>query len=116
MSFLRFIVGILSVWRVTHLLHGEDGPGDMFVRLRHFAGEGFWGTLLDCFYCLSLWVAVPFALLLGRNWKDRLVLIPALSGGALLMERLTSDRQKAQVPFYVEDEEDRDDVLRRKKG
>jgi hypothetical protein len=115
MSFLRFIAGILSVWRITHLLNGEDGPGDVFVRLRRLAGQGFWGSLLDCFYCLSLWVAVPFALFLGKKWKDRLVLITALSGGAILLERLTAGEQKTQVPFYIEDEEDSHVMLRRKK-
>jgi hypothetical protein len=105
MSLLRFIVAVLSVWRVTHLLVGEDGPGDILVRLRRSLGGGFWGSLFDCFYCLSLWVAIPFALLAGRRWKDRLLLIPGLSGGAILLERLTARRPDDQVPFFVEDEE-----------
>ena len=27
---------------------------------RGLAGSGVWGGLLDCFYCLSLWIAIPF--------------------------------------------------------
>src|ERR1035438_7929939 len=59
------VLGILAVWRVTHLLNGEDGPWEIFVRLRKLAGAGFWGELLDCFYCLSLWISLPFATLLS---------------------------------------------------
>ena len=97
--FYALIVGILGVWRITHLLNAEDGPGKVFVRLRKLAGFGFWGELLDCFYCLSLWVAGPFAYLIGSGWVERLLLWPALSGAAVLLERAT-----AQAPaYYAED-------------
>ena len=88
MSWHRLLLGILCVWRLTHLLAAEDGPGRILARLRRRAGSGFWGTLLDCFHCLSLWVAVPFAWLLGEGWRERLLLWLALSGAAILTERL----------------------------
>jgi len=84
------VLGVLGVWRVTHLLFAEDGPWAVVIRLRRWAGTGFWGSLLDCFYCLSVWVAAPFALLLASGWKERLLLWPALSAGAILIERVTS--------------------------
>jgi len=86
--FYGFILGVLGVWRLTHLLNAEDGPWKVFVRLRKLAGSGFWGELLDCFYCLSLWVAAPFALLLTSSWREGLLLWLALSGGAILLERV----------------------------
>jgi hypothetical protein len=86
----RFVLGVLAVWRVTHLLFAEDGPWDVVVRVRRRAGGGFWGRLLDCFYCLSLWIAAPLAVLLGSGWAERLLLWPALSAGAILLERATS--------------------------
>ena len=86
----ELVVGVLVVWRVTHLLFAEDGPWDVVIRLRRQAGVGFWGKLLDCFYCLSLWIAAPLALLLTSGWAERLLLWPALSAGAILLERLTS--------------------------
>ena len=64
---LWFLISALAVWRATHLLHAEDGPWDVFLRLRRLSGEGMIGRLFDCFYCLSLWVAAPFALLSSRN-------------------------------------------------
>ena len=106
MRFYWLLLGVLSVWRVTHLLYGEDGPGGLFVRLRLWAGAGFWGGLLDCFYCLSLWVAAPLALLLGETWGERFLLWPALSAGAILLERLTVRERAAPHAPYVEDEEE----------
>lgn len=51
-------LSLLCVWRITHLLQAEDGPWDLLVRFRRMAGSGFVGELLDCFYCLSLWVTL----------------------------------------------------------
>jgi hypothetical protein len=87
-----FVLGVLAVWRVTHLLNAEDGPGDAFVKVRRLAGNGFWGRLLDCFYCLSLWVSIPAAVLLANSWHEMVLLWLALSGGACLFERATGVR------------------------
>lgn len=87
-SLYGFILGVLGVWRITHLLNAEDGPGQVLVRLRRLAGSGFWGELLDCFYCLSLWVAAPFAWLLASGWREGFMLWLALSGAAILLERM----------------------------
>jgi hypothetical protein len=85
--FYGFILAVLAVWRVTHLLNLEDGPWEILARLRRLVGSGSGGELLDCFNCLSLWVALPFALLLASSWRDGLLLWLALSGGAILLER-----------------------------
>lgn len=86
MQLFWFVVGIMAAWRVTHLLNGEDGPWKISVRLRRSAGNSVLGEMLDCFYCLSLWVAVPFALFLGQDWAERILIWPALSAGAILLE------------------------------
>jgi hypothetical protein len=114
MRFYLLTLGILAVWRITHLLNAEDGPWDLLVRFRRLAGEGVWGSLLDCFYCLSVWVAAPFAYGLGNDWKERLLLWPALSGGAILAERLTANRDRRAPPpaVYYEEPEENPDVLR----
>ena len=101
MPFDRFLIGCLGVWRVTHLLNAEDGPWDISAKLRRGAGPGFFGRLLDCFYCLSLWVAAPFAWFLGTEHGERFQLWLALSAGAILLERLTS-RPKMIAPFEEE--------------
>jgi hypothetical protein len=97
MQFYKLVLGILSVWRITHLLQAEDGPWDVVVHLRHRAGDGFWGHLLDCFYCLSVWIATPFAIYAGETFSQRILLWPALSAGAILLERIT-DRGRGAAP------------------
>jgi hypothetical protein len=96
-------IGALCCWRVTHLLNAEDGPGEILVRFRRLAGAGFFGQLLDCFYCLSLWVAAPLAALLATGWRDGLLLWLSISAAAILLERATSRGPVATAPFYEEE-------------
>lgn len=86
---MQFAVLILAVWRITHLLQAEDGPWDIVYKLRKAVGNGFWGSLMDCFHCLSLWVALPFGWYLGEGWLDKCFLWLALSGAAILLETQT---------------------------
>lgn len=117
MRFYWLILGCLGVWRITHLLQAEDGPFDLMVRLRRGVGDGFWGSLLDCFYCLSLWTALPFALLIGAEWKEWLLLWLAFSAGAIILQRITSDRHPDAPPaLFFEDKEKDHVMLRQEKG
>jgi hypothetical protein len=102
MHFYWLALGVLAVWRVTHLLNAEDGPWNLVVRLRRRAGNGFWAGLLDCFYCLSLWIAVPLAYFIGSRWFERLLLWLALSAGAILLERLAPE---TTAPLYTVEED-----------
>jgi hypothetical protein len=111
MDFYWLALGVLGVWRLTHLLQAEDGPWDLIVRLRGAVGHGFWGSLLDCFYCLSLWIAAPFAWFLGDSWKEIVLLWLALSGGASLLERLTGHGENSEVQYWEKEESD-DGMLR----
>ena len=89
MNGFSFILTLLAVWRVTHLVQGEDGPFNLVVRLRTLAGNSFAGKLMDCFYCLSLWVALPAGFFLEKGWVARLIAWLALSGGAILLEKFS---------------------------
>jgi hypothetical protein len=91
-AWLRFVLAVLAVWRVTHLLAAEDGPGEVVARLRARLGAGLLGRLMDCFYCLSVWVAAPFAGFVAQRPVDLVVVWLALSGGASLLERATAPR------------------------
>lgn len=116
MHYYWLVLGVLALWRLTHLLQAEDGPWDLVVRLRRRAGHGFFGQLLDCFYCLSLWLAVPLAYALGTSLAEQLLLWPALSGGAILLERLTAPRDAEPPALYLEDPEDSHGMLRQGEG
>jgi|SRR5450755_389754 hypothetical protein len=85
----RFVVGALATWRVTHLLADEDGPADVVVRLRAHAGAGRLGGLMDCFYCLSVWVAAPVTVAVTRGRRPDPMTWLALSGAACLLEQAT---------------------------
>ncbi len=113
---IRLILAVLATWRITHLLAREDGPGDVVVRLRARLGGSFAGRLMDCFYCLSMWVAAPLAFFVARDPADRLVAWLALSGAACLLERI--GQQPTSIELMPEQEEndegENQDVLRPK--
>lgn len=108
-DFYWLIVSVLATWRVSHLLHAEDGPWNVIVSLRAAAGAGFFGEMMDCFYCLSIWVALPIAFLTGVGWLDRLLLWPALSAASILVDRAipehTARRDAPPSPVQVPDKE-----------
>jgi hypothetical protein len=83
----RFVLAILATWRVTHLLASEDGPADLIVRFRALLGKSVAGSLMDCFNCVSLWIAAPAALFVSRTLGEWFFSWLALSGGACLLER-----------------------------
>jgi hypothetical protein len=85
----RFLVAALAVWRVTHLIAHEDGPWDLLARTRRTFAKSVIGKLMSCFYCLSIWVAVPFVWFVTRMPIEMLVSWLALSGAAVLLERAT---------------------------
>jgi hypothetical protein len=88
---LRFLLATLATWRVSHLLSAEDGPADLVIRLRERAGAGQLGALMDCFYCLSIWVAAPLALTVAARRRDLPIAWAAISGAACLLEQATTD-------------------------
>ena len=102
MRWYLLVLGSLGVWRLTHLLNVEDGPWAILARLRGAGGQGIRRELLGCFHCLSLWVALPFAVALGSGWGEKVLTWPALSAAAILLERLTG---AAEPAIYTEDEQ-----------
>jgi hypothetical protein len=88
----RLALGALATWRVTHLIAEEDGPFDGIVRLRTRVGDTWLGELMDCFYCLSVWVSAPAAAAVARRRRDLPLTWLALSGAACLLEQATRER------------------------
>ena len=95
---MAFVLAVLATWRVTHLLASEDGPADLIVRFRALLGESLAGKLMDCFYCLSLWIAAPAALFVSRRPLEWTMTWLALSGAACLLERMTDKSAAVQAP------------------
>jgi hypothetical protein len=101
-NWFRFTLAVLATWRVTHLLTSEDGPADLIVRFRAFLGESVVGKLIDCFYCLSLWLGAPAALFVSRDPVEWLVSWLATSGGACLLERAFGKQAQESESAVIE--------------
>jgi Protein of unknown function (DUF1360) len=106
-SWIRLVVAVLATWRVTHLLAHEDGPADLIFRFRMRLGQSLAGQLMDCFYCLSLWIAAPAAWFVSRVPVEWLACWLALSGGACLLERMGKEpvmmQSMSQAKGEIED-------------
>ncbi|MEO5681151.1 MAG: DUF1360 domain-containing protein [Chitinophagaceae bacterium] len=100
-----FVLIVLAAWRITHLFAKEDGPFDIIYLIRKKAGTGFFGKLLDCFYCTSVWVALPFGIYTGYGWAEKLLYWLSISGAACLLEQATAVKtnNKPGPPDYKED-------------
>lgn len=96
---LEVVVLALATWRLTSLLVWEDGPFEMFARLRHLLGVRYDETSLAygtnwfakgvvCPACASVWFGTLWGvayLLWHPTWYIALPL--ALSAGAIALER-----------------------------
>ena len=66
----EMIVLGLAVWRVASIISNEEGPFDIFGRLRLWAGEyevnnirsatTWYGKGLTCIFCVSVWFGFLF--------------------------------------------------------
>ena len=94
---MRFVLCVLATWRLTHLFVYEDGPGDLVVKLRCCLGDSFFGLVMDCFYCASVWLAFPFAFAITHDVWGWLVSWLAISGAAALLEQAS---QRETTPSH----------------
>jgi hypothetical protein len=83
-----FAIASFATWRLSHLIAREDGPFGLIVRLRLRLGDGVLGRAMDCPHCLSLWLAMPFALLLADRPLSWIAAWLAIAGAASLLQHL----------------------------
>lgn len=105
MTTLKITIAALAVWRLTHLMNVEDGPWRLFEWVRCGLRRVALGELIDCFYCLSLWMAAPFAFWIGADWPERTALWLALSAAAILINRLVEVQAESPAPAALYYEE-----------
>jgi hypothetical protein len=86
----KYLILVIVVWRITHLISAEDGPFDMIIKIRKLVGNSFFGKLMDCFYCLSIWVGFACACFVTLEFKEILILTLFYSGASILLEKLTN--------------------------
>lgn len=109
-----FVLGVCATWRVAHMLAHEDGPWDLVLRLRGAVGNGPFGRVLDCLYCLSLWIAAPIAFTIADDPIGWLIAWLALSGAACLLDRMVPAPPAVLQPIAIEGDED--ELLRTEPG
>lgn len=110
MDLVALSVAALATWRVAHFLHAEDGPWGVAIWLRQaLAAQGI--GLMACFFCVTVWPALPAAVLIGTGWHQILLLWPALSAAAILVERAAFPATFIEMPVFTEEQESLD-VLR----
>lgn len=93
---MLFTVFAIATWRLTRMLQKEEGPFNIFGKFRNLFiknEEGgtrliLIGKLLACMWCLSVWVAMPFAFHLASNLLELVAYTAALSGAAMLIQYL----------------------------
>jgi hypothetical protein len=95
---MQYLVCTLTVWRLTHLFTAEDGPWDFVFHIRKKLGNSIAGKAMDCFYCLSFWIALPATLLISGSWLLRLLCWISISGAACLLEQFTGSHTKNETP------------------
>jgi hypothetical protein len=89
MTIFEFIVLAFVVYRVTHLISEEDGPFEIMIKMRVAIGNGFWGTLMDCFFCVSLWVGLLCSfILIPASIVWQITYGVALSGAACFVFKI----------------------------
>jgi hypothetical protein len=86
----KYLLLVVVVWRITHLLSAEDGPFDLVFKIRKWLGNSFLGKLMDCFYCLSIWIGLLAALYTGETAMQVVLFCFYYSGASILLEKLTN--------------------------
>lgn len=105
-DYLRFLLVVLTCYRLARMIAMDDGPGFFFERLRLWAIDkaekeksnlGKWHNLaegLGCPFCAGVWVSLPLFVLLMKPRKlgDAFLLLMAISGGQAFMQSLDAKR------------------------
>lgn len=100
---MEILIFALATWRMTSLLVSEEGPENILDQFRYKIGirydevgetygENWFAEAFCCFWCASVWIAfflLPFYLI------SPYILLPlAMSGGAILIERVINGQSK----------------------
>lgn len=100
---LRVLLVILATWRITSLVVREDGPLDVFIKLRVKLGIRYnesgvaYGTNvisrgLSCFWCTSVWVSFATAIFIPDtdNVFWYLIAVSATSAASIALDEMLS--------------------------
>lgn len=95
---LRLLLAALATYRLAQLVAIDDGPGDVFLRLRVWAGSYEYGQderpksnlgrLLACPYCVGVWAALlcALAVALAHPLADAWLVVLGLAGAQAVLQ------------------------------
>lgn len=87
-----FLLACLAVYRLSRMLSDEEGPFEVFTTIRTLGKPETWiGRGLACIICLSVWIALPFALWIDYS-GDWVLTWLALSGVTVLLRKWENKR------------------------
>ena len=100
---LLFILAILACYRLALLLTWEDGPGNIFHKIRFRLGAYDYGStgtspitslgvLAGCPYCQGIYIALALALILYPIGWHTLLYWFAIAGGQAFLIYVTEDK------------------------
>lgn len=97
MNFLEFIIGGVVTWHVANLLAKQNGPRDVFARLRAYLSRrqkrsGGWFDAITCVTCSSMYVGAVVALWGSENVLEWLAYTLAFSAIATIIERYMASK------------------------
>lgn len=86
MIYIEIVLAILAVYAITLIAGRYDGLFDVLEKARSkmpdWLREG-----VECFVCMAVWVAIPFALYFDMPF---VLVWFGIAGGAILLEEITS--------------------------
>lgn len=95
---MSFILAVLGSWRLCRFIIEDAGPLNVFGWLRDKIGTegipraGSLADLMGCYYCLSMYTSIPFAVWLATSIQEFLVYCLAISAGVaginVIMKRI----------------------------
>jgi len=102
MTLTEFLIYGAATWRIASLLVQENGPFHIFRWMRERFGiihddednvvgipHTFFGELLSCVWCSSIWVAIflGIVILVIPSWSLKIAMVFAFSTIAVMIEK-----------------------------
>lgn len=98
-NWLKLVLLSLACYRLAQLFVFDEGPFNIFDRIRILAGAYDYdsqgraktnlGRLINCPYCVGIWVALPLGIMVsGISWYIPLWWF-AIAGGQAFLQGLT---------------------------
>jgi len=102
MTSWRLFLAILACYRLAQLLPLDDGPGEVFKRVRCWTGKraaaGGWVGLAEfvrCPYCIGVWLALVLAIMVAwpTTAGDVFLTWWGIAGGHTALETMMTPRE-----------------------